>query len=86
MTENADTVKTNKLLLKERKKKCYICGETTYCCLELHHIRDKLYTISHAVRNLPTPLFVKEMDKCIVVCSNCHKKLHNNIIKYEEDK
>lgn len=83
MTENADTVKTNKLLLKERKKKCCICGETTYCCLELHHIRDKLYNISQAVKTLPTKLFKKELDKCICVCSNCHKKLHNGIIKYE---
>lgn len=84
MTENAETAKINKSLLRERKKECCICGETTYCCLELHHIRNKLYTISRAVKNLPTPIFIKEMNKCIVVCSNCHKKLHNNIIRYED--
>lgn len=84
MTENAETAKINKSLLRERKKECCICGETTYCCLELHHIRNKLYTISRAVKNLPTPLFIKEMNKCIVVCSNCHKKLHNNVIRYED--
>lgn len=63
MTENAETAKINKSLLRER---------------------NKLYTISRAVKNLPTPLFIKEMNKCIVVCSNCHKKLHNNVIRYED--
>ena len=84
MTENAETAKINKSLLRERKKECCICGEDEYCCLEIHHIRDKLYNISQAVKILPTKLFKKELDKCICVCSNCHKKLHNNIIKYAD--
>lgn len=71
----------NKEILKERKTKCYICKEAEYCCLELHHIRDKQYNISQAVKNLPTNLFVKELDKCICVCANCHRKIHNNVIK-----
>ena len=83
MTQSLSTVEANKKILKERKKRCCICGEDTYCCLELHHIRNKLYTISRAVKNLPTDLFMKEINKCIVVCACCHKKLHNNIIRYE---
>ena len=71
----------NKEILGERKTKCCICGETEYCCLELHHIRDKQYNISQAVKKLPTRLFVKELDKCICVCANCHRKIHNNVIE-----
>lgn len=76
--------KKNKEILKSIKTKCCICGEDTYCCLELHHIKHKLYNISQAVKKLPTNLFLKELSNCIVVCSNCHKKLHKNIIKYED--
>lgn len=76
-----DIRSNNKELLKERKTKCCICGETEYCCLELHHIRDKQYNISQAVKKLPTRLFVKELDKCICVCANCHRKIHNNVIE-----
>lgn len=72
----------NKVLLNNKKIRCCICGEDTFCCLEVHHLRDKLYNISQAVRYIPTDLFKLELDKCIVVCANCHKKLHNNIIKY----
>ena len=31
----------NKELLKQAKDKCIICGETEYCCLQLHHIKNK---------------------------------------------
>lgn len=81
-----DTAKTNKQLLRETKNKCCMCGEPTFCCLELHHIRDKVYNISQAVKKLSTEMFMREIAKCIVVCSNCHKKLHSNIIKYENNK
>lgn len=71
----------NRKLLKDRKIKCEICGESEECCLELHHIKDKQYSISQAVKKLPTRLFIKELDKCICVCANCHKKIHKGIIK-----
>lgn len=74
----------NKKILKDVKTKCCICGESSYCCLELHHVKNKKHNISQAVKKLPTSLFIKEICKCIVLCSNCHKKLHNNIIKYED--
>lgn len=73
----------NKLILKSKKNKCIVCGESEYCCLELHHIRDKQYNISQAVKKLPTRLFLRELDKCVCVCSNCHHKIHNGIIKLD---
>lgn len=76
--------KKNKEILESKKTKCYICGEHEKCCLEFHHIRDKLFNISQSVSHLPTDLFIKEIDKCICVCKNCHSKIHNNIIKYEK--
>ena len=66
----------NKESLKRRKTKCYICGEPEYCCLELHHVRNKQYNISQAVKKLPNELFIKELDKCICVCSNCDKMIN----------
>ena len=83
MKQLANVVNENRILLKLKKDKCAICGEDEYCCLEVHHIRDKLYNISQAVKILPTKLFMAELSKTICVCSNCHKKLYNNIIKDE---
>lgn len=85
MKQPNNVINENRILLKLKKDKCIICGESEYCCLEVHHTKDKLYNISQAVRILPTKLFRLELSKTICVCSNCHKKLHNNIIKYEDN-
>lgn len=84
MKQPTNVINENKVLLKRKKSRCIICGEEEYCCLEVHHIRDKIYNISQAVKILPTKLFSIELSKTICVCSNCHKKLHNNIIRYDD--
>ena len=80
MKQPSEVINSNKSLLKDKKDKCCICGETAYCCLEVHHIHDKVYNISQSVKYLPTRLFKKELDKCICVCSNCHRKIHAKLI------
>lgn len=70
----------NRQIAREKKTKCIICGETAKCCLEFHHLKDKQYNISQAIKYLPTNLFIKELKKCICLCSNCHKKLHAGIL------
>lgn len=80
MELSPEEIKLNKEELRHRKNRCCICGESEYCCLELHHVGKKLYAISQAVKRLPHRLFIKECNKCICVCSNCHKKIHSGVI------
>lgn len=65
------------------KHKCCICGESDPCCLDFHHIRDKKFEIGHSadvtVKNL-----LSEMEKCIILCSNCHRKVHAGKIAQSE--
>ncbi len=55
------------------------CGETEYCCLSFHHESgDKTGNISDMVnRGYGINRIQKEIDKCTVLCLNCHAKLHN---------
>lgn len=60
-------------------KGCKFCGEKEPCCLDLHHPDPALkkFTISVAVgkkKNLTEIL--EEAEKCMVMCANCHRKLH----------
>lgn len=58
-------------------KKCVDCGNTDFRVLEFDHVRgEKSYNISSkiAVFNLETLL--KEIEKCDIVCANCHKIRH----------
>lgn len=62
------------------------CGESEPCCLSFHHTNgDKTGNISDMVnRGYGLKRMQKEMDKCIVLCLNCHAKLHN--LEKEEKK
>jgi hypothetical protein len=57
---------------------CKKCGETHPACLEFHH-RDpagKEMNISVMAYRLSKPKMLAEIEKCDVLCSNCHRKLH----------
>lgn len=59
--------------------KCSICGyNKCLAALDLHHLdgNNKEFTISGG--NLKSFEKLKpELDKCVVLCSNCHRELHN---------
>lgn len=65
----------NKMLDFLSKCKCADCGETNPIILEFDHInpQNKAHTIA---KMLPTHLWesiLVEIEKCEVVCANCHK-------------
>lgn len=59
-------------------KGCAICGYNKCAyALDFHHDGDKEFDISIAVAgNRSINEVKKEMEKCIVLCSNCHRELH----------
>ena len=71
----------------KRARTCVICGEASSCCLEFHHLdkRNKLFTISSAICNIKINMksLKAEIRKCVIICSNCHKKLHYNELNTE---
>ena len=62
--------------------KCEICGyNKSFNALQFHHLnpQEKDFTIStHAnlLSNFNIELYHKEVDKCILVCANCHAEIH----------
>lgn len=64
--------------LKEEMK-CSKCPESNSVCLDFHHLnpRKKDGWIANMVRDGRCKVVIlNEMSKCIVVCSNCHRKIH----------
>lgn len=60
---------------------CQTCGENHPACLEYHHKdpKQKDFEISKAGSSgISKTRILEEIEKCIVLCSNCHKKLHWN--------
>lgn len=60
-------------------KFCIKCGESDRACLDFHH-RDpieKIDNVSHLLADLRSKeRILKEIEKCDVLCANCHRKLH----------
>ena len=64
--------------------KCRYCDEDFTECLEFHHLKPetKIDNVVYMVHNgVSLEKIKKEMDKCIVVCANCHRKIHYGRIK-----
>jgi hypothetical protein len=65
----------------KRSRGCTICREKDPICLDFHHLdpKDKDFGISVGAWNGMTfENLLIEMDKCMVLCKNCHAKLHRN--------
>jgi len=72
--------------INSQKVKCSRCSETHVACLEFHHLdpNEKEFVIAKACqKSLKT--IQAEIAKCIVICSNCHRKLHYKEKKQQED-
>lgn len=62
------------------KLMCEICMEKHPRCLDFHHIVDKTNTVANITYKCSKSLIILEMKKCIILCCNCHRKIHANII------
>lgn len=74
-------------LIKVCGDKCNLCGyNKTIAALEFHHINpeNKSYGIASmgTCHQLETDL--KEVQKCILVCANCHREIHDGLYSQEE--
>lgn len=73
---------TRKLeLIKAKGGKCEICGyDKNVAALEFHHLNpsEKSFQLdARSLGNTTVEKLLKESDKCILVCANCHREIHN---------
>lgn len=70
----------NRELLRsiKRVRGCASCAEDDPICLDFHH-RDpaeKSWSIAKRMAGSKKETLLAEVEKCIVLCRNCHAKLH----------
>lgn len=83
-TKTKDRVKSLRIWLSELKSKLSCeCGEDHVACLEFHHLdsAEKELEISQAPSyGWSKKRILKEIEKCKVLCANCHRKLHHTSV------
>ncbi len=83
-----------KIRWKSRKKKaveilggkCARCGyNRNLSALDFHHLEPekKEFNWNRASKQ-PWPIVIKELEKCICLCKNCHAEIHNPSLNYDE--
>jgi len=61
----------------KKQQRCSRCGLEDHRVLDYHHQGEKDFSLGNAVRNgYGWKRIAKEMEKCIVLCANCHRILH----------
>ena len=81
-------VKTILEYLISNSLKCSTCSESNMDLLMFHH-RDpstKIGGICQMKSNVSKATLIAEMDKCDIMCHNCHRKLHAEIRSKESAK
>jgi hypothetical protein len=87
-----DYISKNQARRKERRewylnilstKFCIVCQEATPECLSWHHLdpKEKDDGVPQLLNSFRSKeRILKEMDKCVVLCENCHRKVHSGRI------
>lgn len=74
------------MLIEHRGGMCESCGiiatEDNQCIFDFHHLHSKDVGISKLLTS-SKEIQLKEVDKCILLCSNCHRIEHYKETKYE---
>ena len=74
--------KRTKIKLVEYKGgKCQICDyNKSFNALHFHHLNPNEKDFSISGKSLSFDKLKTEVDKCILVCSNCHSEIHEGLI------
>lgn len=60
---------------------CFFCGEKEKACLDFHHLNpmEKDFNVRQKL-TMSIDRLLAEAAKCIVVCANCHRKIHAGLL------
>jgi len=88
--DNSKNVLNKKTFLEFKNKfKCDVCGFDKYSSsLIFHHTHDKKFQVckvtgTYKTLNMLTEEIKHELDKCNVLCANCHIQAHTDIKRFD---
>lgn len=76
--------KVKQMAVEYKGGQCKICGYNKCIeALEFHHLNpdEKDFALSGDGNTLSWSKVQKEIDKCDLLCANCHREAHTNIVR-----
>ncbi|MBI4656883.1 MAG: hypothetical protein HY746_09095 [Elusimicrobia bacterium] len=80
--------KIREMAVSYKAGKCQICGYNRCIeTMEFHHLngRKKDFGISQKGYTRSWERVKKELDKCLMLCANCHRELHAGILQLPQE-
>lgn len=56
---------------------CKQCGHKGIASIEFHHVNSKNLVLSQVCNKHTLEEIMLEIEKCVILCTNCHRKLHH---------
>ena len=72
--------------VKYKGGKCIVCNYDKYIgALDFHHVNpeEKEFNIAQ-LRSYSLEFLIKELDKCVLLCKNCHAEVHHGLVDLKE--
>lgn len=74
--------KIREMAVEYKGGKCVFCGYAKYVgALDFHHLENKSFGISDKGYTRSWEVIRQELDKCILVCANCHREIHAGLLQ-----
>jgi len=80
--------KLKKKMVEHKGGKCQFCGYSKcVSALDFHHVdpTNKDFGLSMDQMYRSWKITIKELDKCVIACANCHREIHAGLIKLPSD-
>lgn len=72
--------KLKQMAIEYKGGKCQLCGyDRCVAALVFHHCSDKNFGIAKSGYTRSWRKICEELDKCILLCSNCHAEIHDGL-------
>ena len=75
--------KLTKMAKEYKGGQCFICGyNRCLAALEFHHIdpTEKEFSIAQKGHTRSWERIKKELEKCVLLCANCHREVHAGLL------
>lgn len=72
------------MAVESKGGKCQVCGYNKYLgSLSFHHLDENGKSFDLATKGLTRSWkrIKEEVDKCILVCENCHREIHGGVTR-----
>lgn len=83
---NKQFVLTKHKMLEYKGGKCICCGfNKHYSALDFHHLDPSIKEFNLTRNSIGWNKLQPELDKCVLLCSNCHRMIHAGVIQLPDD-